>query len=126
MKTRVARLELIKHIKQNRDQHKGIFDEAVVGYKKQAVALLDEHIARINKGRVMAVSVHLTVPENHTKDYDRVLMQLEMSHETDIELNDVDAKCFLMDDWEWKRQFLTANSTYSKRAEDALTHYQES
>lgn len=107
-------------VQENRDRHRAIFDEAVVGYRQQAVGMLEQHIARIKKGKVVAVQVYLPVPEDHTRDYDRVLAMLDMAEGETMHVTEQEFSQYVMDDWAWKRQFLTSNSTYSATAATAL------
>lgn len=112
----VKRDALLEHLHENRAAHQGIFEEAVEGYKAEAVARLERHLERVKKGRMEIVQVYLEVPVNHTKDYDRIIRMVEMSVADEIELSQRDFSAYVMDDWTWKQQFLTSNSTYSATA----------
>jgi hypothetical protein len=113
---RVNKAELITTMKANRAEHRKIVDEAIEGYREQALALLEKHITQIKDGKVARVYVVLPEIEDHTKDYDRVIGMLEMSLDTEVELDEHDYSQYIMDDWAWKRQFLTSNSSYSASA----------
>jgi hypothetical protein len=117
---KVDKAELIKLVKANRDGHRKIFEEALAGYKKQAMKQLDAYIERIDRGDVIAVAFYVPVPEDHTDDYDRVLTMLDMSVDDTIEIDQNAFASYVMDDWQWKKQFLTTNSSYSKLAARAL------
>ena len=112
---------LVKVVQENRGEHRKIFEEAVEGYKKRAVELLEEHIARIKKGKIERVAVSLPVPEDHTADYDRVLKMLDMSVDENVTLDETAFAEYVMDDWGWQRQFLTSSSAYSARAASKLS-----
>jgi len=112
----VNKIALRKAVQENRDEHRKIFEEAVVGYKKRAVELLEDHIKRIEKGKIERIAVSLPVPEDHTHDYDRVLKMLDMSVAEEIELDEHRFAQYVMDDWQWQRQFLSDSSAYSVRA----------
>lgn len=114
----VSKDELTKIVTENRGEHRAIFEEAVDGYKKRAVELLEEHIARIKKGKLERVSVSLPVPEDHTSDYDRVLKMLAMSVDDEVTLDEQTFAEYVMDDWGWQKQFLASSSVYSKMARD--------
>ena len=119
-KVTVRKDDLAKAVQANRDEHRKIFEEAVDGYKKRAVQLLEEHIARIRTGKLERVAVSMPVPEDHTHDYDRVLKMLEMSTADEIELDEHRFAQYVMDDWQWQRQFLTDSSAYSAMARGKL------
>lgn len=112
----VKKDDLRKAIQKNRDGHRAIFEEAVEGYRKEAVKLLEGHIARIKSGKVLRVSVSLPEPSDHTSDYDRILAMLDMSVDDEILLDENDFAAYVMDDWVWKSQFITTNSAYSAMA----------
>ena len=117
----VDKKELLLTVKANRGRHREIFEEALQGYRKQAVELLEQRLDQLRRGSIIAITIHLPEPADHTKDYDRVIRMLEMDLRAQVELNEHDFAAYVMDDWQWKRQFLTSNSIYSAKAVDALT-----
>ncbi len=112
----VKKSDLLEKIKKNKDTHRAIFEEAVEGYRAQAIGLLEDHIAAIKAGKVQRVHISLPQPEDHTNDYDRVLAMLDMELADEITLDEDDFAAYVMDDWVWKRQFLTGNAMYSATA----------
>lgn len=116
----VQRDKLLEELRRNREAHKAIFDEAMDGYAKEAEAQLQRHLDEVRAGKIKVISVHLPVPEEHTKDYDRAIKMVEMSVADQITLDEHDFASYVMDDWAWKRQFLTSNSTYSGTARASL------
>lgn len=112
----LGREELLAIVEENRAAHQSIFDEAVDGYRKEAVKQLENHIENIKSGKMIQIAVHLPSPVNHLKDYERVLRMLSMHKEETIELSETSFGMYVMDDWAWKRQFLTSNSGYSQTA----------
>lgn len=112
--------QLQEALKKNRDAHRGIFEEAVKGYEAQALSLLQKHMDDIRGGRVKHVIVNLPYPEDHTRDYDRIIAMLDMMIGDEVELDEGTFAMYVMDDWGWKRQFLTTNSVYSAQARASL------
>lgn len=113
---KVTKAALIEKIQSNRDAHRAIFLEAVDGYRVMAEKILEQHLAEIRSGKMKVVFVTLPAPDDHTRDYDRVLAMLDMSVEEEITLSQADFAQYVQDDWSWKRAFLTSNSTYSATA----------
>lgn len=107
---------LLEALRTNREAHQGIFDEAVEGYQQEAERRLKAHLKEVRSGKMKQVAVFLDVPVNHTKDYDRIIKMVEMSVDDEIVLTQQNFSAFVMDDWTWKQQFLTSNSTYSATA----------
>lgn len=117
MITRIQKEELLRELEKNMSEHRAIFEEAVEGYKKQAVVLLEEYIERIKSGNMVRVQVALPEPSDHTRDYERTIAMINMSEDDVIELNEREFGQYVLDDWDWKYQFLAANSMYSETAQ---------
>lgn len=111
---------LIEKVLENRTAHRAIFLEAVEGYRVEAVRQLEAHIERITNGDLVEVYVRLPAPSDHTSDYDRVLAMLDMHVGGMVTVDEESFSAYVMDDWHWKRQFLTTNSAYSAGATGAL------
>jgi hypothetical protein len=122
---KVNKSEALEILKKNRTEHKSIFLEAVEGYKKQVLEILERHIADIKAGKVQYISIQLPKPEEHTKDYDRAIKMLEMSIDDAIEMDEHSFSSYIMDDWSWKRQFLGSNSSYSLKASTDFAGYSQ-
>jgi hypothetical protein len=116
MTTRVKKADLLKTLKENRDRHQGIFEEALVGYRKEMEATLEQALEMIRAGKRIVRRIHLPVPTNETASYDTAIRMLEMGTEDVIELSAQDFACLVEDKWEWRDAFLTSNSDYSETA----------
>jgi hypothetical protein len=114
---KVKKTELLAAVKANREQHRAIFLEAVDGYRTESLRLLEEKIATItNSKRPTAISISLYMPEDHTKDYDNAIAMIEMSVDEELEIDEAGFNQLVRDDWQWKRQWLFSNQTYSSTA----------
>jgi hypothetical protein len=105
LKTLVKKDELVAIVKDNRDNHRTLFEEALEAYRKRAQTELDKYVARLSKGDPVKVSVHMFPPEDHTDDYERALRMLDLDTRSEIELDEEDSAQFLMDDWGWTNSF---------------------
>lgn len=117
----VNKTDLLRAMEANRSEHRKIFEEAIDGYKKRAVELLEEHIERIRTGKLEQVRVHLPLPADHTLDYDRVIGMVEMHQGDTVQLGEFDYQCYVLDEWGWKHEFLTSSAAYSVTAAAALS-----
>ena len=108
--------DLVLTVQKNRDAHRAIFLEALDGYKKKAIDQLEAHIERVKRGDVYQLYVSLAEPMDHTRDYNRLLKMLDMTVDEDIEITEAQFAQYILDDWEWKRQFISTNSAYSATA----------
>lgn len=111
---KVKKEELLQALHKNRDAHRKIFEEAQEGYREEAIKLLDKALEDAKHGKEIRTHIQLMAPIDQTKDYDRAIRMVEMSVDDVIEIDERDFACYVMDDWDWKRQFLTTNAFYSK------------
>jgi len=119
---KVHKNQLQQKLEQNRTEHQKIFEEAIVGYRDEAIRQLESHIERIKaNSKVVRISVYVTPPEDHTDDYDAAIEMLKWATGTDIELDEASFRHFVLNDWEWTRSFLSTNSAYSMSARALYT-----
>lgn len=112
--------DLMGIVTENREKHNAIFLEAQVGYRKAVIAELDKRLREAQDGKKIAQMNFYREPEDHTRDYDRIVKMLGMCSESHVELDENEFGQYVMDDWQWKRQFLLSNSAYSMTATAAL------
>lgn len=117
---RIEKGELLEILTENRKNHRAIFEEAVEGYRQRAVEILTEQLDRIAQGRLERVNVQIPLPSDHTQDYDRAIKMLEMTLDDEIYVDEADFQGYVMDEWGWKKEFLTSNSSYSTTARTLL------
>lgn len=113
MKTEVKKDDLTKTIQKNRDNHKAIFDKAVKAYQKKLEEILLEKLKRVRRGSKIQMFFNLPQPEDHTKDYDRILQMLSMEIGDTIELGEGEFSKFVMDDWAWKSEWVSNTLSYT-------------
>ena len=117
----VKKEELLKKLTANRDAHRAIFLEAQAGFRKRVVEELDRRLEAARKGEAINLHIGLVEPQDHTDDYERVICMLEMDQAPTVELEEHDFAQYVMDDWGWSIQSLTANSAYSVSAARTLS-----
>lgn len=117
---KVKKTNLLNVLKENRERHQKIFEEALEGFRKLAIEKLDESLTRAKAGQKFRIYFGLQEPVNQTKDYDRAIRMMELAVDEVIELSERDFQQYVMDDWNWKGQFLTTNSAYSVMAAQEL------
>jgi len=107
-------------LKVNRDAHHGIFLEALEGYRQKALEVFNDEVDKIKAGKKFRGYINLTQPADHTDDYNAVIGMLELTSDPNVELDEQSYRHLVLDEWDWKRQFLSSNSGYSKTAMVAL------
>ena len=114
-KVKINKAKLLKKVKDNRKQHRDLFLKAQEGFRADVIEELDRALERARNGEVKRFVSILPEPQDHTKDYDRVITMLEMSVDTNIELDEEAFKAYVMDDWVWKGQALATNTMYAAK-----------
>lgn len=110
----VDRDEFIARVSENRDNHRGVFEEALDGFHESLMAELERRVHDLKRGRVIDQYIGLPVPEDHTDDYDRILTMAEMSIDDTITLTEDEFAMYVMDQWRWKDAFNDSTLIYTR------------
>lgn len=117
-KVTLDKVELLGVLRQNREKHVTEFKEADTGYREAVVEALEKTLAAVRAGEMTSASLMaaaaLRKPENHTKDYDRAIRMLEMSQDPTLVLEEEDFSQYVLDEWNWKEQFVSSTLAYNK------------
>jgi hypothetical protein len=105
--------ELLAILQTNRAKHREVFEAACDGYQKQARAWLEENLRLVKAGKRPGLTFGHFPPQDHTRDYDRVIRALGLHTEDTYVMDDRDVAQYVMDDFSWKRQFLDTSNTYA-------------
>lgn len=105
--------EVLNKLRANRANQEKIFLEAQEGFKEAVIRELELMLEAARKGKAISRYLNLVEPVNQLKDYDRAIAMLEMAIDKEIELDEKQFAQYMQDDWQWKQQFLVANSVYS-------------
>ena len=118
----VKRDELLKALKLNRAKHLVDYETACAGYRESVVEALTAKIdiaikqcARIKEGLIEPITdlrIDLHPPAHQVKAYDQIIRMMEMSVDDTIALTSGQFACFVMDDWDWKKDWSQRNSGY--------------
>jgi len=108
--------DVLAALVKNRERHQKIVAEARVGYARRAREALLEQLKRLESGKATVVVFSLTAPQDHTKVYDTAIEMMRMHTGKTVPLDSGQVRTLMMDEWDWKRHFLMANSAYSGTA----------
>lgn len=108
---RVSKAELLDKLNENQATHRKTFIDAMDAYWPVAEREIKAMLAGVRKGKKPQMP-HLPVPQDHTRDYDRIIAMVSMSQGEYLELSEPEIAQFVMDDWAWKREFVTSTSNY--------------
>jgi hypothetical protein len=109
---KVPKQKLQEKVKANRDQHRGQYEKAIKGWRREAMRICQTAIEECEKGSLVTRIITEAPPQDHTKDYDRVLAMLEMSVDTELTLDQQTFRQYALDDWQWKEEWVGSNSKY--------------
>ena len=112
---KVHKVELMKKVKANREQHHSNFLKAQEEFRQDAIKALDDALARAKSGGNIKLRFELPFPEEHTNDYDTAIRMLEMSVDDEIELHEHEFRQLVCDEWEWARSFAQNTMTYATK-----------
>jgi hypothetical protein len=110
---KVKREDLLTKVRANREAHRELFLKAQEGYRKLVIEELDRMLADAKAGRKVSRSINLAEPVDHTFDYDRVIMMLEMSVDDTVTLDALEFNQYVMDNWEWSKLANYTNRSFA-------------
>jgi hypothetical protein len=117
MITKIKREELLQVVTANRDKHREVFLEALDGYRKAAIAELENALNDAKSGKAIFRTTKLIQPMDQTGDYNRAIKMMEMTTEPIIELDEDQFAQLVMNKWHWGKQFSASNRAYVSKSE---------
>jgi hypothetical protein len=114
-KITVKKTELLLALVKNREGHRAEFLEAQHGFREAVIAELDKMLADARDLKPIRLTVSLPTPEDHTKDYDRVIRMLEMSVAEEIQISEQQFSWYVLNEWGWIQRASVTNSMYTKK-----------
>lgn len=116
-KITVQKERLVKTLKENRTKHSREFKESWDGYIETVRDKLQEALEKVeSKGKVPNTYflTNLSVPEDHTADYDQALEMMDWSEGDTVVLSAALFNAFIRDQWTWSGKHRSSYNTYNK------------
>jgi len=110
---KVKREDLLAKVRANRDAHRELFLKAQANYRKFIIEEIDRMLADAKANRKIRRSIDLVEPRDHTSDYDRTIMMLEMSVDDTIILDATEFDRYVRDVWAWTYNDATTLREYA-------------
>jgi len=110
-------LDLVKIIKENRTKHEADYKEAKASFRVRLVEDLEKKLADAKSGKGVVLQINLIKPQQYLAEYDRTLKMLELTSQEQVELSSEAFAQLVMDEWDWKQSFSTANNFYKVNAD---------
>lgn len=95
----VSKESLLKILKENKEKHVQIFNDAIEGARVQYRQLLEKELGKLERGRAVTASVNIPLPTNHEEQYDEVIEMLNMSVDEEITLRRHEFQQYIQDKW---------------------------
>lgn len=108
--------EVLSKLRTNLIAHKEIVEEAQVGYRAKIIEFYESRLAEAKAGKRPDTSEHVFPPQDHSDVYETAIAMLELATDEFLELNSTQVRHLVQDEWDWKDQWLAANSGYSVSA----------
>lgn len=108
----VNREDFLVRVRENRNNHRQVFEEALEGYRNRLTLELERRVRDLKRGRHIDQYIGLPEPEDHTSDYERIVAMAEMSVSERIELTEDEFAMYIMDQWRWKQSFTDSTDRY--------------
>ena len=100
---------LQKHQKDIKEANKNRYDDIKEYFLNKIEVMLK------NEDYVMKECITFPIPKDHSEDYKKAIQMVKMSQENIIELTENQFDRLVMDNWQWKKDFIATSSLYSKQ-----------
>lgn len=110
---KVSKDELLSTLEGNREQHVIDYKEALVEYRKAAVAELTDMLknAKSKSGKIKR-SIVAPEPQSFESSYATAIRMLQMSVDDEIELTQQEFSQYVEDKWTWQGVFASSTMSY--------------
>lgn len=112
--------DALRIIRQNKEDHKKIYEDGMVGYKQELKEILEKKMALLEKGEYASPHIRISPPSIHIEEYNSVIKMLELSVDEEVTLDSRQFRELIMDKWNWQRDFLKSNAKFSMTAQRKL------
>lgn len=112
---KMKRTELLGIVRENKSKHIDLFNEAVVDYKHLVLQLAQANLKLAKTGELTEFSKIKPLPAapvSYEDSYRRAERMLELSVDDVIEIEEDVFNQLVLDEWTWKRAFVTSNAMY--------------
>lgn len=112
---KMKRLELLDIVRANKDKHVADYLEAVNDYKALTIKVAQANLKLSKTGdleQFKRFKAMPSAPNSYEDSYKRAIRMLELSVEDIIEVEEDVFNQLVLDEWQWKRGFITASATY--------------
>lgn len=127
MSVTIKKNELLAKLQENKEKHRYDYEKAMKNWRKEVAeegkkVFVEAEEGTLNgmggNGRSRGTTSHPLItaifdePECHLDDYSTAIGMLEMSVDDTVVLGHGQFRCYVQDEWDWKRDWMFSNSKY--------------
>lgn len=113
--TKIQKDKLLGIVKENLAKHLSEYAEAVNDYKLAAIKIATANLELAQTGdlnKIAEIKEMPTKPSSYEAEYNRAIRKLELSVDDVIDVDELTFNQLVLDEWNWKTQFLVGNALY--------------
>lgn len=115
--TKIEKVALLNIVRENLVRHLVDYAEAVSDFKIAVIKISHENLAVATSEDekdcdIKNIKPMPVIPANYTAEYNRAIRKLELSVDTVIDVDELTFNQLVLDEWNWKSQFLLSNAFY--------------
>lgn len=110
----MSKTKLIEILKENLKNHISHYNKALEGWEDDYATQMENEVERIGNGTWNGEAFLFTEskPKSYAESYEEMISQLEHDIRDTIELYSTDYRKYVLDKWEWKKQFAASTMKY--------------
>lgn len=112
---RMARLDLLTIVRENKQKHISLFNESVNDYKTLVLKISLENKVLAESGQLSEfkkLKLYPTPPVSYESSYAKAIRMLELCIDEIVEISEDEFNQFVLDEWHWKNMFVSSNALY--------------
>lgn len=137
----VERLELLKKLRENKEEHIKQYEAAISGYKDAVLTQLEDKVQKAkeklekryqeSKDRISkfsqeeledfgdyinlidSITINLPLPRNYAEHYDLAIDMIQWDVRPNVILTGAEFQCFVRNEWDWKFDFENVSKMYT-------------
>jgi len=115
--------ELIEEVKKNAKRHTELYEEAMIGYRKNLIKAITKKLNAAKEGKDVEHHINVLRPHTYKKDYECLLSMLEMTVDRTMLLTKEQFMQYVKDDWGWKSSFINSCNPHGVKLSDIEGSY---
>lgn len=108
----VNKSALLDKLRENRDDHVGLFLKAQEAYRKKLIEVLDDRLAQARADRKVSTYIAMPEPVDYTEEFEKAIAMVEWAEGDTIDLSEKDFSRYVLNKWEWAAAFATNTTAY--------------